>query len=94
MPGAVFVLPTAGGKSLAYIVPCLCDLVPSMTIAIIPFVAVKDEAFVKAHCAGIHAVDYQPEFQGTVPLLIFSAEHAVTDGFMSFIRVKAREGVV
>jgi hypothetical protein len=25
MPGAVFVLPTAGGKSLACIVPCLCN---------------------------------------------------------------------
>ncbi len=38
----------------------LCDPVPSITIVIIPFIAVKDEAFVKAHSAGIHAIDYQP----------------------------------
>jgi hypothetical protein len=74
-PGAVFVLPTAGGKSLAYIVPCLCDPVLSMTIAIIPFIAVKDEAFVNAHRAGIHAVDYKPGFQASVPLLMLSAEY-------------------
>jgi hypothetical protein len=59
MPGKVFVLPIAGVKSLAYIVPCLCDPAPSMTIAIIPFNAVKDEAFAKAHSAGVHTVDYK-----------------------------------
>jgi len=36
MPGAVFVLPTAGGKSLAYIVPCLCDPASSIAVAIVP----------------------------------------------------------
>jgi superfamily II DNA helicase RecQ len=64
MPGKVFVLPTAGGKFLAYIVPCLCDPAPSMTIVIIPFNAVKDEAFAKAHSAGIHTVDYKPLSSG------------------------------
>jgi hypothetical protein len=97
MPGAVFVLPTAGGKSLAYIVPCLCDPVPSMTIATIPFIAVKDEAFVNAHLAGIHAVDYKPGFQATVPLLMLSAEYITTpefETFETFIRGKASEGVL
>jgi superfamily II DNA helicase RecQ len=58
LPGAIFVLPMASGKSLAYVVPCLTDLVPLMTIAIIPYVAMKDEAFVSAQRAALHAVDY------------------------------------
>lgn len=58
LPGAIFVPPTASGKSLAYIVPCLTDLAPSMTVATIPYVAVKDEAFVSAQRAALHAVDY------------------------------------
>jgi hypothetical protein len=75
MPGAMFVLPTDGRKSLAYIIPCLCDPVTLMTIVIIPFITVKDEAFVKAHYAGVHAVDYQPGFKSTGPLLLILAEY-------------------
>jgi superfamily II DNA helicase RecQ len=93
MPGKV-VLPTAGGKSLAYIVPCLCDPAPSMTIAIIPFNAVKDEAFAKAHSAGIHTVDYKPDFDGTATLLLVSAEHSITPEFETLIRKKAQEGII
>jgi superfamily II DNA helicase RecQ len=76
-PGAVFVLPTAGGKSLAYIVPSLCDPAPSITVAIIPYIAIKEETYAKALTFGLHAVDYQPSYKDTIPLLLVSVEHIV-----------------
>jgi hypothetical protein len=55
---------------------------------------VPTKAFVNAHRAGIHAVDYKPGFQATVPLLMLSAEYIATPEFETFIRGKASEGVL
>ena len=55
------------GKSLAYVIPCLCDPAPSMTVAIVTFIAIKEETYVKALTSGLHAVDYQPGYEGTIP---------------------------
>jgi hypothetical protein len=55
---------------------------------------VPTKASVNAHRAGIHAVDYKPGFQATVPLLMLAAEYITMPGFETFIRGKAREGIL
>lgn len=65
-----------------------------MTVATVPFIAIKEETYVKALTSGLHAVDYQPGYEGTIPLLLVSLEHAITDTFKSFLRSKHNEKVL
>lgn len=78
----VVVLGTSGGKSLMFM--GMAQLHPhNVTIVVLPFTALIVDVIARAKQLGVEAAQWLPGSPGRAPLLIVSADLAVSDRFMA-----------
>ena len=87
----VAILPTGGGKSLLFMLPAqLKDA--RTTIVVAPFVALAEDIANRCGAAGIPCIQWRPGPKYTAPVVIVSAEAAVTGRFMSYAAGLCEDG--
>ncbi|KAI9802762.1 MAG: hypothetical protein M1833_001361 [Piccolia ochrophora] len=90
--GAIMILPTAGGKTLTFMVAAKLDPEPCQTVVVVPFVALLDGLKWRCRRAGIITVQYHEGKQCTGRVILVSAEAAGRQAFRTFVLQQARKG--
>jgi superfamily II DNA helicase RecQ len=85
---ALIVLPTGGGKSVLFMPPCYLDAV-SVTVVIVPLVALQHDLLTRCQRCGIDGVLWADRERPGVRIVIASAEHVTTEAYSVLVRSMA-----
>ncbi|KAI9803332.1 MAG: hypothetical protein M1826_004969 [Phylliscum demangeonii] len=81
----VVVLPTGGGKSLLFLLPCLLPGA-HVTVVILPLVALRQDLMRRCEEVGVGHVVWSPSLDASAaPLALAAAEHTVQPAFRAFL---------
>ncbi|TMC15887.1 MAG: DEAD/DEAH box helicase, partial [Chloroflexi bacterium] len=79
----IIILPTGGGKSLLFMMPTKLKGART-TIVVIPFIALIDDMLKRCKNADISCVEWKPNCNERVSIVIVSADRAVTGRFKGY----------
>jgi superfamily II DNA helicase RecQ len=87
----LIVLPTGGGKSLTFMLPCYVET-NTVTVVIVPLVALQHDMLARCTRAGIDAVLWRDRERVGVRIVIASVEHVETEEYARYIRAVSGDG--
>jgi len=87
----LIVMPTGGGKSLVFMLPCYVEP-KSVTLVIVPLVALQRDMLARCRRAGIDAGLWRDRERVGIRIIIVSVEHVETEEYAQYVRFLARGG--
>jgi superfamily II DNA or RNA helicase len=87
---ALVILPTGGGKSLSFMLPCHVET-DLITILIVPLVALQQDMLSRCEAAGIDAVSWSGRDRVGVRIVVASIEHVETESYARFVEELHRQ---
>jgi superfamily II DNA or RNA helicase len=87
----VVILPTGGGKSLCFMLPCFLET-NAVTVLVVPLVALQVDMLDRCTRAGIDAASWSGRERVGVRVVIASVEHVLTDQYRIFVAELVRCG--
>jgi superfamily II DNA helicase RecQ len=86
----LIILPTGGGKSLTFMLPCYVEP-KTVTVVIVPLVALQRDILARCTRAGIDAVLWCDRERVGIRIVIASVEHVETEEYAQYIRTLSGE---
>jgi superfamily II DNA/RNA helicase len=81
---AIVILPTGGGKSLSFMLPCFVET-ELVSILIVPLVSLQQDMLARCERVGIDAVSWSGRERVGVRIVIASIEHVQTETYARFL---------
>jgi superfamily II DNA helicase RecQ len=97
----IVVLPTGGGKSVFFMLPAAMEQDGSVSVVVVPFVALADDLVGRAQDAGIDCMRWKPGHEAgregrarDVRLVVVSADVALCDEFLGYLESFRSRGLL